>query len=400
MSNINATNVDDDLIDVQGGNVEIYDQFDDMNLSHKLVRGIYGYGFEAPSAIQQRAIIPIISGQDVIAQAQSGTGKTATFVIGILGRINVNINTTQALVLSPTRELAHQSQKVLNTLGCFIDQLKTHLSIGGTRVGAEKQKLENNIPHVIVGTPGRVNQMINSGHIRTDECLMIVLDEADQLLSMGFSDQINNILRTFPSDVQVVMVSATMPDEALKLSETFMRNPIKILVKQEQTTLEGIKQFYIDLQEESWKYETLMELYDTIKISMAVIFVNTVKTAVNLSQALNQDSFIVSTLHSEMEQHERETVMSAFRSGASRILVTTDIMARGIDVQQVSLVINYDIPQNRETYVHRIGRGGRFGRKGVAINFMGPNDKRMIENIQAHYDTVINELPENIADLV
>lgn len=397
---MNSTNIDDDLIDVQGGKVQIYEQFDDMNLSHKLVRGIYGYGFEAPSAIQQRAIIPIISGQDVISQAQSGTGKTATFVIGILGRINVNIAATQALVLSPTRELAHQSQKVLNTLGCFIDQLKTHLSIGGTRVGQEKQKLENNIPHVIVGTPGRVNQMINSGHIRTDECLMIVLDEADQLLSMGFSDQINNILRTFPSDVQVVMVSATMPDEALKLSETFMRNPIKILVKQEQTTLEGIKQFYIDLKEDSWKYETLIELYDTIKISMAVIFVNTVKTAVNLGEALNKDDFIVSTLHSEMEQHERETVMQAFRSGASRILVTTDIMARGIDVQQVSLVINYDIPQNRETYVHRIGRGGRFGRKGVAINFMGPNDKRMVENIQAHYETVINELPENIADLI
>nr|CAD7404186.1 unnamed protein product [Timema cristinae] len=300
---------------------QVVDNFDDMHLKEELLRGIYAYGFEKPSAIQQRAIMPCVKTHDVIAQAQSGTGKTATFSISILQLIDTNVRECQALILAPTRELAQQIQKVVIALGDFMNA-QCHACIGGTNVREDMRKLEMGI-HVVVGTPGRVYDMISRRALRTDHIKLFVLDEADEMLSRGFKDQIHDVFKTLSLEVQVILLSATMPSDVLEVTSLFMRNPIRILVKKEELTLEG-----------------------------------------------------------------------------DRVLITTDLLARGIDVQQVSLVINYDLPSNRENYIHRIGRGGRFGRKGVAINFVTEDDKRTLKDIEQFYNTQIDEMPLNVADLI
>ena len=369
-----------------------------MNLREELLRGIYAYGFERPSAIQQRAIMPIISNHNVIAQAQSGTGKTATFSIGILQKLDLTSSQCQALVLAPTRELAQQIQKVVLALGDFMEA-KCHACIGGTNVREDQTSLQMGV-HVVVGTPGRVLDMIRRGFLPTKHIKVFVLDEADEMLSRGFKDQIQDVFPNLSADVQVVLLSATMPPDVLEVSSRFMRNPIRILVKRDELTLEGIKQFYINCGKEEWKFETLCDLYDTLTITQAVIFCNTRKKVDDLTNAMRKREFTVSAMHGDMEQSERDVIMKEFRSGSSRVLITTDLLARGIDVQQVSLVINYDLPANRENYIHRIGRSGRFGRKGVAINFVTADDIRMLREVQDFYHTKIEEMPMNVADLI
>uniref|UniRef100_A0A668AH44 RNA helicase n=1 Tax=Myripristis murdjan TaxID=586833 RepID=A0A668AH44_9TELE len=373
--------------------------FDDMGLRENLLRGIFAYGFERPSAIQQRAILPCIKGYDVIAQAQSGTGKTATFSISILQQLEISESYTQAMVLAPTRELAQQIQKVVLALGDYLGVI-CHACIGGTDVREEMQHLQNKQPHIIVGTPGRVYDMIRRNCISTKRIKMFVLDEADEMLSRGFKDQIYDIFRKLPPSIQVVLLSATMPADVLEVTQKFMRNPIEILVKKEELTLEGIKQFFILVEKEEWKLETLCDLYETLTITQAVIFLNTRRKVDWLTMKMQEKDFTVSAMHGDMEQKERNVIMKEFRSGSSRVLITTDLLARGIDVQQVSLVINYDLPGNRENYIHRIGRGGRFGRKGVAISFITDEDTRALRDIETFYNTSIEEMPLNIADLI
>ncbi|XP_022914378.1 eukaryotic initiation factor 4A-I [Onthophagus taurus] len=377
---------------------EVVDNFDDMNLKEELLRGIYAYGFEKPSAIQQRAIIPCVKAHDVIAQAQSGTGKTATFSIAILQQIDTTLRECQALILAPTRELAQQIQKVVIALGDFMSA-QCHACIGGTNVREDMRKLETGI-HVVVGTPGRVYDMINRRALRTQHIKMFVLDEADEMLSRGFKDQIHDVFKMLSSDVQVILLSATMPPDVLDVTKSFMRSPIRILVKKEELTLEGIKQFYVYVEREDWKLDTLCDLYDTLSITQAVIFCNTRRKVDWLTENMHKRDFTVSAMHGDMEQRERDVIMRQFRTGSSRVLITTDLLARGIDVQQVSLVINYDLPSNRENYIHRIGRGGRFGRKGVAINFVTEDDKRNLKDIEQFYNTHIDEMPMNVADLI
>jgi len=395
--------VDPEYTPEVGGIIESnYDQtcdaFDDMNLREDLLRGIYAYGFEKPSAIQQRAILPCIGGQDVIAQAQSGTGKTATFSIAILQQINIQLLSTQALVLAPTRELAQQIQKVVLALGDYLGA-NCHACIGGTVVRDDMRKLENGC-HVVVGTPGRVFDMIQRRSLKTNDIKMFVLDEADEMLSRGFKDQIYDVFRFMPQEIQVVLLSATMPQDVLEVTQRFMRDPIRILVKKEELTLEGIRQFYIQIEREEWKLDTLCDLYETLTITQAVIFCNTRRKVDWLTEKMGSRDFTVSAMHGDMNQQERDLIMREFRSGSSRVLITTDLLARGIDVQQVSLVINYDLPANRENYIHRIGRGGRFGRKGVAINFVTSEDIRAMRDIEQFYNTSIEEMPMDVADLL
>ncbi|XP_075999014.1 eukaryotic translation initiation factor 4A1A [Genypterus blacodes] len=378
---------------------EIVDSFDEMNLRETLLRGIYAYGFEKPSAIQQRAIIPCIKGYDVIAQAQSGTGKTATFAISILQQIDVEQKSTQALVLAPTRELAQQIQKVVLALGDYMGAT-CHACIGGTNIRTEVTKLQAEAPHIVVGTPGRVFDMLGRKYLSSKCIKMFVLDEADEMLSRGFKDQIYDIFQKLLSSTQVVLLSATMPVDVLEVTKKFMREPIRILVKKEELTLEGIRQFYINVEKEEWKLDTLCDLYETLTITQAVIFINTRRKVDWLTEKMHGRDFTVSALHGDMDQKERDLIMREFRSGSSRVLITTDLLARGIDVQQVSLVINYDLPTNRENYIHRIGRGGRFGRKGVAINMVTEDDKRTLKDIEAFYNTAIEEMPMNVADLI
>jgi len=377
---------------------EIADNFDEMNLREDLLRGIYAYGFEKPSAIQQRAIIPCIRGRDVIAQAQSGTGKTATFSIAILQQLDLSVKDCQALILAPTRELAQQIQKVVLALGDFM-QATCHACIGGTNVKEDMKKLEIG-SQIVVGTPGRVSDMLQRKAFYPKSIKLFVLDEADEMLSRGFKEQIHEVFTKMPYNIQVILLSATMPADVLDVTKKFMRDPIRILVKKEELTLEGIKQFYIMVGREDWKLETLCDIYQTLTITQAVIFCNTRRKVDWLTQKMHEKDFTVSAMHGDMDQKEREVIMREFRSGSSRVLITTDLLARGIDVQQVSLVINYDLPNNRENYIHRIGLGGRFGRKGVAINFVTEEDKRNLQDIEHFYNTQINEMPQNVADLI
>ncbi|KAG9508640.1 Eukaryotic initiation factor 4A-III, partial [Fragariocoptes setiger] len=382
----------DDEIQVTKG-TPVIQGFDAMDLRPELLRGIYAYGFEKPSAIQQRAIKPIIKGYDVIAQAQSGTGKTATFAIGILQSIDLNLHETQVLVLSPTRELAVQIQKVILALGDYMS-VYCHACIGGTSIAEDIRKLDFG-QHIVSGTPGRVYDIIRRRHLRTRSIRMLVLDEADEMLNKGFKEQIYDVYRHLPPSTQVVLLSATLPHEILEITSKFMTDPIKILVQRDELTLEGIKQFFVAVEREEWKFDTLCDLYDTLTITQAVIFCNTKRKVDWLTQKMLEANFTVSSMHADMDQKQRDAIMKEFRAGQSRVLITTDVWARGIDVQQVSLVINYDLPNNRELYIHRIGRSGRFGRKGVSINFVKSDDIRILRDIEQYYSTQIDEMPMN-----
>lgn len=372
--------------------------FDQMELKEDLLRGIYAYGFEKPSAIQQRAVKPCLMGRDVIAQAQSGTGKTATFAIGILQKLDISIRDCQALVLAPTRELAQQIVKVIAALGDFM-HVKIHACVGGTAVREDIRTLQEGV-HIVVGTPGRVYDMIQRRALRLDAVQLFVLDEADEMLSRGFKEQIYDVFKFMPESVQCTIFSATMPLEVLEVTSKFMRDPIRILVKKDELTLEGIKQFYIAIDKEDWKLDTLCDLYATLTITQAIIYCNTRRRVDWLTQKMTDKDFTVSSMHGDMDQRERDIIMREFRSGSSRVLITTDLLARGIDVQQVSLVINYDLPTNRENYIHRIGRSGRFGRKGVSINFITKGDIQYLKDIETFYNTQIDEMPSNVADLL
>jgi len=377
---------------------ERIDNFDNMSLRPELLRGIYSYGFEKPSAIQQKAIVPTISGRDIIAQAQSGTGKTATFAIGALQQLDYTKNYVQALILAPTRELATQIQKVVDALGDYL-HAKAYACIGGNSIKDDVTVLQNGV-HVVVGTPGRVLDLVQRQALDPSHIKLFVLDEADEMLSRGFKDQIYDVFQVLPPKIQVGLFSATMPTEALEITQKFMVNPLRILVKQEEITLEGIRQFYINCEREQWKFDVLCDLYDTLNIAQAVIFSNTRKKVEWLTEQLRSKDFTVSAIHGELDQDKRNAILAEFRTGSSRILITTDLLARGIDVHGVSLVINYDLPKNFEKYIHRIGRSGRFGRKGVAINLIATDDFATMGELEKFYNTKIEEMPAHIADLL
>lgn len=376
-----------------------YASFDDMELKDGLLRGIYGYGFEKPSGVQQQGIYPIAHHKrDAIVQSQSGTGKTATFSISILQNIDIERNVCQGIVLAPTRELASQIQKVMTGLGDYLG-IMIHACVGGTAVREDIRLLQEGV-HVVVGTPGRVSHMIQKGFLNLDSLKIFCLDEADEMLSRGFREQIHGIFRYLSEQVQICLFSATMPDEVLEVTKKFMDKPINILVKREEVTLEGIQQFYIAVEREEWKLDTLCDLYETLSITQAIIYANTRRKVDWLTEKLTSKDFTVSALHGDMDHRERELIMREFRSGSSRVLITTDLLARGIDVQQVSLVINYDLPTNRENYIHRIGRSGRFGRKGVAINFVTNESTQTMRDIEQFYSTQIEEMPMDIINLI
>ena len=305
---------------------------------------------------------------------------------------------TQALVLGPTRELAQQIEKVMRALGDYL-QVKCHACVGGTSVREDQRILQDGV-HVVVGTPGRVYDMLRRRALRPDYIKIFALDEADEMLSRGFKDQIYDIFQMLPSKLQVGVFSATMPPEALEITRKFMNKPVRILVKRDELTLEGIKQFYVNVDREEWKLDTLCDLYETLAITQSVIFSNTRRKVDWLTDQMRARDHTVSATHGDMDQNTRDIIMREFRSGSSRVLITTDLLSRGIDVQQVSLVINYDLPTQPENYLHRIGRSGRFGRKGVAINFVVKDDERLLQDIQRFYNTVIEELPSNVADLI
>jgi len=380
-------------------NIETFTKFDDMTLNDLLLRGIYAYGFEKPSAIQQKAIVPLVQGKDVIAQAQSGTGKTGCFSVGTLQKIDTKIKACQALILVPTRELAMQVQTVVQGIGLHM-KVQCHACVGGTDWRDDVRILRRGV-HIVVGTPGRVYDMLRRKELDGHKINYLILDEADEMLSKhGFQDIVYDIFQELRPDIQVGIFSATMPQEVLDLTEKFMKDPVKVIVKAEELTLEGIQQYYIAVEKEEWKLDTLCDLYNNISITSSVIFCNTRRKVDWLMEEMQKRDFAVSATHGSISSEERIAIIKEFRNGNSRVLITTDLLARGIDVQHVSIVINYDLPKDKENYLHRIGRSGRFGRKGLAINFVTTDDTYVLRDIEKFYDTQINEMPANIPDLI
>ena len=370
--------------------------FDTLNLKDNLLRGIYSYGFENPSKIQHEAIPILIQNKDIIAQAQSGTGKTGAFLIGALQKVDESKQETQILILAPTHELAHQIYEVAVELSNYMDILIMKC-VGGTNVTECRRDLDKN-PHIIIGTPGRVLDMIQKKYLYTSNINTLIFDEADETLSYGFKMTIYNIIRTIPQTAQICLFSATIPEEIIELSDNFMNHPQKILVKKEELTLEGITQFYINIKINDWKYDVLKDLYDTINISQCIIYINSKAKLMEIYETLMKDNFPVAYIHGELISKDREQVMDEFKKGHSRILLSTDLLSRGIDVQQLSLVINFDLPKSKETYIHRIGRSGRYGRKGVAINLVTDRDIHHMKEIEEFYETKVSEMPQNIED--
>jgi translation initiation factor 4A len=377
-----------------------YKKFDDMDLNKEILKGVYAYGFENPSVIQQKAIVPLAKGYDIIAQSQSGTGKTGAFTIGILQLIDIKVNATQALILAPTRELASQTFNVIKNLGQNLKDLRVQLAIGGTK-GRDFNKWDKpKDNHIVIGTPGRVLDNVNRKKMYLDKLKIFALDEADEMLSRGFVDQIYDIFQTIPLDTQVALFSATMPPEVLELSKKFIKNPVTILVKRDQLTLEGIKQYYVGLENREQKLDTLIDLFSMISVTQCIIFVNRKMDAEELYSILKKEGFEISLVTGNMQQDERNTVIKSFRSGSTRVLLTTGLLSRGFDVQQVSLVINFDLPRDKENYLHSAGRSGRMGRKGCVINMVTEKEYSYLKEIEEYYSTKIEELPENIKDLI
>ena len=378
-------------------NEKKYENWDDFGLKSSLLRGIYSYGFELPSNIQKFAIPHLIEGKDVIGQAQSGSGKTGTFVIGTLQKINIEEKTTQAIIIAPTHELVKQIASVCKNIGGMMDGLIVKTIIGGTVIMDDVSDLKTNPPHVVVGCTGRIYDMIKRNYIKMNNIKILVLDEADEMLSQGFKDQIYNIFQHCNNDMQVALFSATMPDEMLTLTEKFMRNPVNIRMTPEELNLECIQQYYVALENDSNKFTMIKDLYSILNVSQSIIYVNSVKRVVDLFNAMNEEGYPVCCIHSSMSKTERESALLGFRNGTHRILISSNITARGIDVQQVQTVINFDIPRCVHTYLHRIGRSGRFGRKGIAINFITRGDVFHMKNIEKHYGSNITELPTNFS---
>lgn len=376
---------------------KIVPSFEEMELKYDLLRGVFGYGYEKPSAIQSKAIIPLTMRRDVIGQAQSGSGKTATFVIGMLQNIDTTQLIPQAVVVAPTRELATQIKDVIKGLGVYLN-VRIQLCTGGTLVSEDRRLIGEGV-NVVVGTPGRIRDLVQRNALQLGSLKMLIIDEADELLSMGFIEQLNEITKAIPPDCQIALFSATIAPGVIKLASTILRDPVTILVRKEELTLEGIKQYYISCGNEARKFDTLDELFGNIDINQCIIYANTKERVMKLEADLKAKEFIVSCIHSNLDQEKRNEVMREFRSGVSRILVSTDLLARGIDVHQVGLVVNYELPPKKENYIHRIGRSGRYGRRGIAINLITPNEVTYMTEIQSFYQTQILELPQDLSEL-
>jgi translation initiation factor 4A len=372
---------------------------ENLNLNNQVLRGIYSFGFEKPSSIQKKALYPMTKNihdgrrRDITAQAQSGTGKTGAFVIAALNILKENISGPQVLILAPTHELADQILDVVENLSRYLKDVNSLLLVGGTSVDKNKKFLHTKKPKIVVGTPGRVNDLIRRKFLITNSLSLLVLDEADEMLSSGFKEQMYKIFKAMPNNVQIALFSATMPKDLHELTESFMKNPTKILVKNDELTLQGIAQYYINLEDDTHKYETIKDIFSGLTISQAIIYCNSVSRVNDLEEAMITDNFPVKKIHGKMTDVERKYVYKEFKAGGCRVLITSDLFARGIDVQQVSIVINFDIPRDENTYLHRIGRSGRWGRKGIAINFQTKYDMNRLSRFEKFYETEIREMP-------
>jgi superfamily II DNA/RNA helicase len=370
--------------------------FDNLKLDADLLKGVYLYGFTKPSPIQIKGISSISTGRDCILQSQSGTGKTATYLLGVMNRLNTNENTCQGIVISPTRELTNQIYDVAENLGKYTSY-KIVKCIGGTDVKDNKDNLKN--AQLIIGTLGRIFHMILEKKINLYGLKFVVIDEADKLLAEGIDKKLQDFFHKIPIGCQIILISATVSGNLFTESKKFIHDPIKVLLKSNEVVVNLISQFYLDVENEEYKFDTLLDLYNLVSTSQAIIFCNTIKKVEWLEKSLKENNFPITTIHSEMTQEQRNSVINEFREGKTRLLLTTDLLSRGIDIPQVNLVINFDLPINKETYIHRIGRCGRFDKKGVSItlvNMNDPYDNKTFNRMKSYYKMDIKQLPDNI----
>ena len=369
--------------------------FEGLNLKESLIKGLYLYGFTKPSPIQIKGIQSMETGKDCLLQSQSGTGKTATYLLGVLNRLEEN-NKNQCIILSPTRELANQIFNVANELSKET-KLKIENCCGGTNIKESKESLKK--ANLIIGTLGRLVHMIEDKVINLHSIKIFVIDEADDILSDGINDKLKLIFQKLPTGIQTILISATMNPNVFDATKKFLHDPIKILLKNSEVAVEIISQFYIEVETEELKFDTLLDLYGIASTTQTIMFCNTIRKVEWLKENLEKNNFTITCIHSKMTQEERNNVVIEFREGKTRLLLTTDLLARGIDIPQVNLVINYDLPPSKETYIHRIGRCGRFGKKGVAISMVKTDDQSDIKTLQKMkqiYKVDIKEMPNDI----
>jgi len=372
-------------------------KFENMNLKKNILRGIFAYGYENPSPIQIKVIPLFLKGDDIIAQAQSGTGKTAAFSISILQQVDDSLDSLQAIIISPTRELTEQIYNVIKQIANYT-KTRFALLVGGNS-RHNQLKLLNEGVHIIIATPGRLNDFFRNNYINVSNIKYLILDEADELINDTFVIQIKNIVEYLPETTQIGLFSATLSNECMKITNNFLNSPKIISVKKEQLTLDGIKQYYIATYNDKCKYDAISDLYSSMIINQLIIYCNTKQRVIYLTNTLQMDGHSCTCIHSDLSTEERLSTLHEFRKGNSRVLISTDLLARGIDIQQVSLVVNYDVPVKKENYIHRIGRSGRYGRKGIALNFVSSQDVSLIQNIEQYYETQISEFPENFSDI-
>lgn len=370
-------------------------KFEDLNLEEKILRAVTDMGFEAASPIQAQAIPVQMDGRDMIGQAQTGTGKTAAFAIPLLQKMDLGSKKTQAIILCPTRELAIQVAEEIRRLAKFTSGIKVLPVYGGQEIVKQIRSLKGGV-QIIVGTPGRVMDHMRRKTIRTDDIHTVVLDEADEMLNMGFLEDMETILSQMPEERQTVMFSATMPQAIADIAKRFQKDPVMVKVVKKELTVPKVTQYYYEVKPRN-KVEVMCRLLDLYSPKLSVVFCNTKKQVDELVQALQGRGYFAEGLHGDLKQEQRDRVMDSFRNGATEILVATDVAARGIDVDDVEAVFNYDIPQDDEYYVHRIGRTGRAGREGRAFSLAVGNEVYKLRDIQKFCKTKI--VPQPIPSL-
>ena len=372
--------------------------FEKLNLDENLLRGIYSYGFEKPSEIQHKAIPIIKEGKDIIAQSKSGTGKTGAFSIGCISSVDNTIDESQVLIICPTYELVHQTYEVIDNFINYIENISIMKVIGGSNLRECQMGLEKR-PKIIIGTPGRILDMIQRKYLITEKITRLVFDEADEILSYGFKETIHNIVKYIPKTSQISLFSATLPDEVLEMTELFMDNPVKILLEKDNITLEGIKQYYVNVMNDKFKLDTLIDIFSQLNVGQCIVYLNSKYKLDQAYHILKQQDFPIEFINGELKMNERKQIINDFKAGNIRMLLSTDLLSRGLDIQQLSLVINLELPVSKESYIHRIGRSGRYGRKGVAINILNQREFTEMDSLMEYYNTKIDLLPQDLSSI-
>ena len=363
--------------------------FEELKLNEKTKRALQDAGYLCPTPIQEQAIPVILEGKDFIGQSKTGTGKTASYSLPIIEKIECTNKKVQAVVLCPTRELAVQVADEVRKFLKYQEGIKTIAIYGGQDIETQIRMLKRGV-QIVIGTPGRIMDHLRRKTLKLDNVKMCVLDEADEMLNMGFEEDIETILKDVPSGRQTVLFSATMNKRIMEITKKYLKNPKKVKIQAEELTVNEIEQISIQVKE-AMKSEALMRLIEVYRPQKAIVFCNTKKRVDDLIEVLKQNHFKAEALHGDIKQTVRERIMKRMRNGEFQILVATDVVARGIDIQDVEFVLNYDVPQEEEYYVHRIGRTGRNGNTGKAVTFVVGKEKSKLQSIKKYSNAKIKE---------